>query len=253
MCYDIKALRQAQLKRYRYWNEQNRLRDLEEMENAEKAVDLYHASGFSHPKLYAYLNEEPYIPQLVQWGLVPFWVKEVSQAKQIWNKTLNAKGETMFDLPSFRDSSKSKRCLIYVDGFYEHHHFGGKAYPYFIQRKDREPMVLGGIWSTWKNTDDSSTWTTFSIVTTKANKLMARIHNNPELDEPRMPLILPEASADEWLMPIKNDSDKQFITSMIQPFNPEEMDAYTVGTLRGKNAIGNRPDASSKVDYPGLD
>ena len=57
----------------------------------------------------------------------------------------------------------------------------------------------------------------------------------------RMQMILQEASADEWLMPIKNDSDKQFITSMVQPFNPEEIDAYTIGTIRGRNAIGNHP------------
>ena len=40
---------------------------------------------------------------------------------------------------------------------------------------------------------------------------------------------------------------------MIQPFNPEEMDVYVNGTLRDKNAIGNRPDVSNEVDYPGLD
>jgi len=73
----------------------------------------------------------------------------------------------------------TKICKSYIEN-----HFGGKAYPYFIQRKNREPMVLAGIWSTWKNPEDSSAWTTFSIVTTKANKLIARIHSSPDLDEP---------------------------------------------------------------------
>ena len=111
-------------------------------------------------------------------------------------------------------------------------------------------MVMAGIWSSWTNPDDSSIWNTFSIVTTRANNLMARIHNNPDLDEPRMPLILSESSAVEWLMPIKNDTDKLYIKSMIQPYNPDEMAAYTVGAIRGKNAIGNRPEVSKKIDYP---
>lgn len=252
MCYNIQALERAQLKRYRYWREYHKRRDQEKQIEFERQNDIYHASGFSHPKLYGYTNEDSELPIILQWGLVPFWVKDVTQARQIWNKTLNAKGETIFELPSFRDAAKSKRCLIYIDGFFEHHHFNGKPYPYFIHRKDLEPMVLAGLWSTWKNPEDSSIWNTFSIVTTQANKLMARIHNNPDREGPRMPLILPESSADEWLMPIKNDSDKQFIRSMIQPCNPDEMEAHTVGVLSGKNYIGNRPEITNRIEYPGL-
>lgn len=253
MCYNFQQLENARRKRYRYWNEQNRLRDLEEKINNEMPPEQYHVSGFSHPKIVVYLNDDPYYPSVLQWGLVPFWVKEITQAKQIWNKTLNAKGETMFELPSFKEPAKNKRCLIYVNGFFEHHHFNGKAYPYFIHRKDMEPMILGGIWSSWKNPEDSAEWKTFSIVTTSANSLMTRIHNNPDKEGPRMPLILPESVADEWLMPIKNDSDKQFIKSMIQPFNPDEMTAHTVGVLSGKNYIGNRPEVTNHIEYPGLE
>lgn len=253
MCYNFQQLENARRKRYRYWNDQNRLRESDEKINKEMPPEQYHVSGFSHPKIVVYLNDDPYYPSVLQWGLIPFWVKEVSQAKQIWNKTLNAKGETMFELPSFRDSAKNKRCHIYINGFFEHHHYNGKAYPYFIHRKDMQPMILGGLWSTWKNPEDSTEWKTFSIVTTSANSLMARIHNNPDKEGPRMPLILPESTADEWLMPVKNDSDKQFIRSLIQPYNQEELAAYTVSVLSGKNYIGNRPEITNKIEYPGLE
>ncbi len=53
-----------------------------------------------------------------------------------------ARGETIFEKPSFRESARYKRCLIYVDGFYEHHHFKGKTYPFLIKKKNNEPVIL---------------------------------------------------------------------------------------------------------------
>lgn len=119
--------------------------------------------------------------------------------KKQWNNTLNARGETIFEKPSFRTSAKNHRCIIYVAGFYEHHHYNNKTYPFFIYRKDAQPMALAGLWSEWKNPDTGGRLNTFSIVTTKGNKMMARIHNNPKLKEPRMPVILPSELEDEWL------------------------------------------------------
>lgn len=40
---------------------------------------------------------------------------------------------------------------------------------------------------------------------------------------------------------------------MIQPYNQDEMTAFTVGVLSGKNYVGNRPEITNKVEYPGLD
>ncbi|MFO7719874.1 MAG: SOS response-associated peptidase family protein [Gillisia sp.] len=52
------------------------------------------------------------------------------QLKELWNKTLNARGETIFEKPSFRESANHNRCLIYINGFYEHHHLDGKTFPF---------------------------------------------------------------------------------------------------------------------------
>jgi poly(A) polymerase len=49
-------------------------------------------------------------------------VRGREQGQKLWNKTLNARGETIFEKPSFRKAARDNRCLIYVDGFYEHHH-----------------------------------------------------------------------------------------------------------------------------------
>ena len=48
----------------------------------------------------------------------------------------------------------------------------------------------------------------FTIVTTEGNELLKKIHNNPKLKGPRMPLILSDETADHWLKPINNEKDK---------------------------------------------
>ena len=252
MCYDIKVSHEAQLKRAIRRGDWAAVEEIEEMLMPYTDLPLHHASGFTHPEILIYTDQQPEYPIVATWGLVPHWVHDEEQKKNLWNNTINAKGETIFKKPSFRESAKSKRCLIYVDGFYEHHHFNGKTYPFYIHRKDNEPFVMAGLWSEWKN-DDGGTLTTFSIVTTKANPLLAKIHNNPKLAEPRMPFILQDGMEDEWLKPINdNEEDKSFIKDLIQSHSDEIMEAYTVDKLRGKNYKGNVEEISEPLVYEEL-
>ncbi|NOR76281.1 MAG: hypothetical protein GQ525_14140 [Draconibacterium sp.] len=59
------------------------------------------------------------------------------QRSNIWNKTFNARGESIFEKPSFVKSAEEQRCLIPAEGFYEHHHFRGKKYPFYISHIKR--------------------------------------------------------------------------------------------------------------------
>src|SRR5690554_2380558 len=96
----------------------------------------FHYNAFSHPDIVVVANDEPTAYQTMKWGLVPFWVKNQDQAKQMSTRTLNAKCETAFDLSSFRAAIMKRRCIIPVDGFYEWMHFKGKTYPHYIYPKD---------------------------------------------------------------------------------------------------------------------
>ena len=254
MCFDIKFVIASQLKR------EKRLHDLKpgdvELPDLEKkhtdVRNLFHASAFTHPKILIYTNHEPYKATSSTWGLIPNWVKDNKQRLQLWNKTLNARGETIFEKPSFRYAAKHNRCLIYLDGFYEHHHFKGKTYPFFIHRKDNKPLPIAGLWSEWTDKETSEIVNSFTIVTTKGNRLMTRIHNNPKLMEPRMPVILPDELEDIWLKPIQNEEDTKEIKNLIQPFPDKDLSAHTVQKLRGKDAFGNVPEASDQFNYTDL-
>ena len=252
MCYDVKASLEAQLKRAKHNGDLQSVREIMEKLVPLSDLPLHHATGFSHPKLFIYTDEIPDLPTLAIWGLVPHWVKERAQLKKTWNNTLNARGETIFEKPSFRTSAKEHRCLVFVDGFYEHHHFKGKTYPYYIHQKNNEPMALAGLWSEWADPETGELFNTFSIVTTEGNTMLAKIHNNPKLDGPRMPLILPSELEEDWLAPINDELEEQKIKELIRSYPTEELESYTVGRIRGKEYVGNIPEVSNKKEYPEL-
>ena len=93
MCFDIKASTETQLSK-------TKKGDLEEIFGEELPITdlpLYHVSGFNHPRMFVYTDQSPDVPTIATWGLVPNWVKGEAQKKKIWNNTLNARGETIFE------------------------------------------------------------------------------------------------------------------------------------------------------------
>jgi putative SOS response-associated peptidase YedK len=253
MCYDIKTKLETQLKRAKRQNNQAWMEELKQKLAPYWQDTLFHASGFMHPTLLIYTNENLFEPLPAVWGLIPHWVKDEQQKLQLWNKTINARGETIFEKPSFRQAAMEKRCLIYLDGFYEHHHFKGKTYPFFVFRSDEKPMLVAGLWSVWGNKTSGKQESTFTIVTTKANGLMTKIHNNPKLPEARMPVLLEEEDAEDWLQADVEKSELPSLKKLIKPFQDGRLQAYPVRPLRGKSALGNVPEAAEKFEYEELE
>ena len=252
MCYDIKTSLETQLKRAEKDQDLQAIADIRERLAPLTDLPLHHTSGFSHPNLLIYTDSSPNFPKVATWGLVPHWTKDSEQQKKLWNATLNARGETLFEKPAFRDAAQHQRCIIYVDGFYEHHHQAGKTYPFFIHHKEKQPLALAGLWSEWRNPETKGVLRSFTIVTTAANALMQRIHNNPKLNAPRMPFILPQELEEAWLRPISTDADKEGIQKLIAPFPEGELTAHPVARLRGTEYQGNVPGVSDEVTYAAL-
>ncbi len=253
MCYDIKILLESQLKKARFHGDQATVDEIMEKLIPYTDLPVFHASGFSHPDVLIYTEEDPTFPTVATWGLIPHWVTSEEQKNKIWNSTLNARGETIFEKPSFRKSAQNKRCVIYVDGFYEYHHFNNKAYPFYISFKNKEPMVLAGLYDEWRPANTSpGLWTSFTIVTQKGNGIMSKIHNNPKLKEPRMPLILNKEQEELWLKPIQNEKDLEIIEEIIKSEYNVALDYHTVSKLRGKEYLGNVEEISDPHVYAEL-
>lgn len=252
MCYGVKARTEMSLRIAKSRGNKEAAERLAKLLNPFPEFDLHYANAFTHPKLVVYTDAAPRDPQLSIWGLIPSWVKDDAHGKQLWNQTLNARGESIFEKPAFRTSARHKRCIVHVEGFYEHHHFGKKTYPYFIYLKDRPHFALAALWEQWKDKENGELVHSFSIVTTDGNDLLKRIHNNPKLEGPRMPVILTEAEEDLWLSPIHGPADVEAIRSLIKPYPEDAMAAHAVKPLLGKEGSGNTEGASEVYEYPEL-
>lgn len=249
MCYDVAYL----TKRNEDYAKRFPLEEKSIEDAKKKTAPGYHAMGYDHPLLPIIKPKEPNKIQLMEWGLIPFFAKDTKNAVVLSNKTLNARGESIFETASFKYSAPNKRCLIMVDGFFEHYHYGGKAYPFFIKMKDNRPFFIGGLYSYWKNDKEGIGKYTVSLITTEANPLMKKIHNGG-VNAGRMPFIVPDELADKWLTVDGGDkAGKEEVLSMIRPYDDVKMTAYTVGRLRGKQAVENTPEAIKEVEYPGME
>ena len=125
-------------------------------------VEHWFANGFDHPELVLYTDGSPNEPRLLSWGLVPTWFKDLGELARFRKQTLNARGETMFDKPAFRSAAEQRRAIVFVEGYYEHYHLGGKAYPFFIHLKGGAPFALAALWEEWVHPSGDAL-TTFSI------------------------------------------------------------------------------------------
>jgi putative SOS response-associated peptidase YedK len=250
MCYNLAQNLSRQLKEA--INQGAPKSEIERLKKASNEADrlnlpdYYLAAGYSFPKLL--INKSHFEIDIYNWGLIPHWVNDKDQAIQIRSKTLNARGETIFDKPSFRDAANSNRCIVPVNGFYEFHHKKGKVFPHYVYLKDNHSMLFGGLTSEWMDKSSGEIIKTLSIVTTTGNKLMSEIHNNPKATGPRMPLILDPKDVDNWL----HSKDRKEVEQLIKPLSDDSLNAHAVKPLSGKNAVGNSPEAQGKHDYQEL-
>ena len=128
-----------------------------------------------------------------RWGLVNRWAKDNSRASQC----INAKAETVEVRPSFRDAFKKRRCVVPADGFYEWTGPKSARRPMWIHRADGKLILFAGLYEDWFPEKDLLE-TTFTIITCEPNAVTRPIHN-------RMPVILEERAADDWMNPGEAD------------------------------------------------
>lgn len=215
------------------------------MKDPEKHRTLFAVSGFAHPQLAVITSEEPEIIQHYSWGLIPGWCKSEEQAAEMANMTLNARSESVFEKPSFK-TIKKKRCLIPVNGFIEWMEAGKDKYPHFIYLKDRELFSMGGLYDAWMNQETGELISSFSIVTTEANPLMARIHNRKK----RMPLMLTKEMEEAW---IAKDASEGDIKSMMLPLDESLMMAHPISRrVTSRKEDPNVPETLLPFEYPEL-
>lgn len=179
----------------------------------------YRVSGFSHAEYPVVTTDERI--QYYRWGLIPHWIDGVEDAVAIRNRTLNARAESIFAKPSFREPIRKRRCLVPASGFFDWHQAEGRKIPYYISVRSQPIVSLAGIWDCWYNRMQDEWVGTYSVITTEANPLMRRIHNTNF----RMPVILHPEDEERWLDPALDEGQ---IAALLRPFPDAEMQAVAI-------------------------
>lgn len=165
------------------------------------------------------------------WGLIGHWHKEDASARASQSHTINARRESIFEKPTFRDSFRKSRCLIPADGYYEWATADGShkpKQPFYISREDKKSLSLAGIWSQWKSPTGKIVQST-AIITREAVGSLESIHH-------RMPVLMPQERWHEWLDP--SERDIQRLISLMEFTNPDAgLIAHPVST--GVNKVVN--------------
>ena len=124
---------------------------------------------------------------LLAWGLVPHWAKDLRAAR----KPINARSETAATSPLFRDALARRRCIVPADAFYEWQVTDAGKIPTAVARADGMPMALAGLWEGWHG-PDGVVLRSFTILTTAACTALEHLHE-------RMPVVLERADWPLWL------------------------------------------------------
>jgi putative SOS response-associated peptidase YedK len=172
--------------------------------------------------------------ETMKWGLIPFWSKD----PKIGYKLINARAETIFDKPMWRNVVLHKRCLIPANGFYEWKKLdvAGKPekQPFYIHPKENELFAFAGVWETWHDAEGKEL-KTYSILTTEPNKEMDPIHN-------RMPVILTQEDEAGWL---DAGDDRDAIEPYLHPYHDGGLDMFEVS-----KAVNVATNNDHKLIYP---
>jgi putative SOS response-associated peptidase YedK len=153
---------------------------------------------------------------LGQFGLLPFWAKDPTQAK----RTYNARSETADEKSTYRDAwRRGQRCIIPADCVYEACYETGKGVRWQLARADGAPMGIAGLWSRWWTAHGAEVLSCAMLtIVAETHPLMQRFQK-PE-DDKRMVVLLEQDEQDAWL-----DCPVDQMKSMLKACPAERLEA----------------------------
>lgn len=174
---------------------------------------------------------------MAKWGLLPVWAKD----PKIAFSTANARAEEIDIKPTWKHSFKNFRCLVPVSFYFEFAHLKEdpkKKVAYLFKLKKQENFAIAGLYSTWHDSNGNEI-PTYTIITTTANKLGARVHS-------RMPVVIDKHDHDEWAD--NKHYDPVVLKKLLKPFPDSEMESWPVS----KEANNSRNN-NSEIIKPALE
>lgn len=173
-------------------------------------------------------NAQPGQLQFFTFGFTPSWASKLmyivnARAEGDGNKENDPKysgGMGIISKPMFRQSIRTRRCLVPADCFIEGPKTERLSKPYVVyQRSGERPFAFAGIWDEWVDKTTGEVFNTYAIITTMSNSVTQAIGHH------RSPVILTPEQERVWL---SNDAELSEITALLQPFPGEYLNAYPI-------------------------
>lgn len=129
-------------------------------------------------------DEAPRHFRLMRWGFRPSWAKASNR------EPINARSETMLEKPMFRAAAQRRRGVLPADGWYEWMTTPQGKTPWYHQRTDGRPCLMGVLWDSWS--DGHQHVESCVLLTQEANEDCKDVHD-------RMPVIMDQNHLADWL------------------------------------------------------
>ena len=141
-----------------------------------------------------------------QWGIHPVWAKTKSMI------LTNSKSEEVLNKPTWKNSFRTRRCLMPAISFYEPATVDGKKHQIRFELKSGEPFAFAGL---WEKTDKwGEPRNCCSLLTCEPNSLVGEVHG-------RMPVILRPDQFDTYLNTPPEQVEQ--LLEILVPYPPDEM------------------------------
>ncbi|HEJ1327439.1 SOS response-associated peptidase [Pseudomonas aeruginosa] len=147
-----------------------------------------------------------------RWGLIPNWWKQPN----LPDFSFNARSEEAATKPMWRQSLRTHRCVMPMQGWYEwnEHQYvrnrtGRKVnQPYYLYAPDEGVLAVAGLWASWIDQEGQQV-ISCALLTKAAAPSVSFVHH-------RMPVILAPEQFDLWLAPNSRSEQVQNVIALSQ-------------------------------------
>lgn len=221
--------------RYSLFEDPSRLADILRVEVAEAPPPRFNIAPTQEAPIVTPDAEAGRAWKMARWGLLPHWADPSTFKATL----INARSESAADKPSFRDAFKKGRCVVPASGFFEwRQEEDGPKQPYFIRRRDGDPLLLAGLSS--YNVKGPEPIRSYAILTSRPNLLMEVLHD-------RQPVILTPEQVADWLDPSARSHEQ--LAPLLEPNDPAELEAIPV-SREVNSPTNDRPEILEPTGEP---
>ncbi|MBQ4512196.1 MAG: SOS response-associated peptidase [Anaerolineaceae bacterium] len=156
----------------------------------------------------AVLNAAERVVEILYWGLIPPWAKDISISRH----TFNARCETLRTKASFKMAYQRRRCLIPATAYYEWRTANDRKIPYKFSLKGTKVFMLAGLWEYWVDATGNEVYSA-TVVTCPAGNGLEAYHD-------RMPVVLDRYNCWQWM----EDRPLDELDQLLSPVDAEYFD-----------------------------